>query len=361
MLKKSVALVLCFVLASCATPPGVPRGASVGFDHLEGPVWSWRRTLEHGCADWSATQQWAVTQLSVDRAKCEGGPGLSYQTGVDYLVFQNYAPLLQGELTARLTFDSQGQAAWRQCPFSLSSAQLQALRTIAHEALARATTDAERRTFTRIDELLAATDGAALVSGQFGCTDEMAQTNQRLGVSPRVDTWWNTSTAVVPCDNLPAGAVTAVPPPFDQYLELVCTQAGQALAPVDGYRWIFETGYVWRVQSTNFRSPAPSDHFVRLIADPLSEAEAASLRDELTNSIRFRRLTGGAEPSAVERTIIRLSVQRSWGGVSQIYLFVPPQGASREANVLGMDCGNADCRPIYRNTLFFTVTPSPDG
>jgi hypothetical protein len=40
------------------------------------------------------------------------------------------------------------------------------------------------------------------------------------------------------CSRAPVGKVVPIPPPFDQWLVLVCTQDGQALVPVDGEAWV---------------------------------------------------------------------------------------------------------------------------
>lgn len=59
------------------------------------------------------------------------------------------------------------------------------------------------------------------------------------------------------------------------------------------------------------------------MSDPIVEAELASLRNELEEVARFPQASGyTSEPPVSDRTIIRLSVQKSWGGRAQIYLLI---------------------------------------
>ncbi len=176
MLKKSVAaLLLCLGLVCCAAPAGVPRGANVEFNPVAGPSgleWSWQRRVEHGCVDFTAAdldlpELSLSVRLSVDPARCGGpertfvrctpcGPGFLY-IGDNYMFFQNY----YSWTTEHSHLGS-----------SLSPEQLAALRIVASEALAEATTDLERRTVEHIDQILAATDGAALITAQHGCAPD---------------------------------------------------------------------------------------------------------------------------------------------------------------------------------------------
>jgi hypothetical protein len=97
---------------------------------------------------------------------------VSYSSVSDFLVFKDYWTWTQDEYGNLMVFDSEGMISEiRPCPHMLPTEQISALRVLAQEALAEATTDAERRVLARVDERLAATDGAALASGQEGCTD----------------------------------------------------------------------------------------------------------------------------------------------------------------------------------------------
>lgn len=182
--KSIAALFLLIALASCATPAHVPPGATVGFNPVDGSLWSWTRRLEHGCASWTAgtaVTAWYKVRLSVDPVNCREGPGLSYQAwadgpyqsygGLDQIVFLNYWPWTPEDERNGMIFDSNGMwVGVRPCPHTLSPEQISALRVVAQEARARARNESEARTLDDIDQRLAATDGAALKSGQDGCT-----------------------------------------------------------------------------------------------------------------------------------------------------------------------------------------------
>ena len=133
-------------------------------------VWKWTQSLPSGCVAWMAKADWAAVELSVDRRQCEDGPGLAYDTIEDYLLFRNYWPWPLDQ--PFVTFDSHGMVKdFLPCPHALTEKQIGAMRAVAHEALASAATEPERRTLGRIDERLAATRGAALASRQSGCAD----------------------------------------------------------------------------------------------------------------------------------------------------------------------------------------------
>lgn len=181
MLKLLVAIVVPFLvggLSGCA-PAGIPAGASRHWDLKSSFYWTWTRSSDHGCSAWMAKDSWATVQLIVE-SECEGrrdlgyleGRGVSYSSVSDFLVFKDYWPWTQHEYHNLIVYDSEGMTSEiRPCPHVLPPEQISALRVLAQEALAEATTDAERRVLARVDERLAATDGAALASGQEGCTD----------------------------------------------------------------------------------------------------------------------------------------------------------------------------------------------
>ncbi len=182
MLKKSIALLaLSIGLGSCAPSlPGVPSGASANYDWYNGHfTYTWRQTLRTGCAAWMATETYADVQLVLG-SRCEGpreqrridGRGVSYFSVEDFLVFHGYWSWTEDEYFHLIEYDSRGMTSRiLPCPHSLSPEQLNELHALAQEALGTATTEAERRVLTRIIERLAATNGAALASGQEGCTD----------------------------------------------------------------------------------------------------------------------------------------------------------------------------------------------
>ena len=186
--------------ASAAGVPGVPPDASARWDMYSGyKTYRWERTLQTGCASWVMTDldlmgQIAAVHLSEGPANCDDGPGVAYQTPTDYLVFKNYWPWPLGQSVVAV---ANGEiTGYLPCPHALSPEQIGRLRAVAQEANARATTDAERRTLTRIDQLLAATDGGALASGQQGCTDLPLTID--AGVDRTQDTWRGTQRVARP-------------------------------------------------------------------------------------------------------------------------------------------------------------------
>lgn len=184
MFRRSKSFVLMTVLTALpccapAPPAGIPNGADAEQTLKGGWIWRWERTLQLGCAAWIAKESWANVRLVVDSG-CkelhrEGSAdvrGVSYSSVSDHLIFQGYWPWKEGDHFDLMVFDDAGMISdIHSCPHAISPEQIDALRSIAQEALAEAETDAERRVLTRIDGRLAATNGAALASGQAGCTD----------------------------------------------------------------------------------------------------------------------------------------------------------------------------------------------
>lgn len=148
------------------------------------------------------------------------------------------------------------------------------------------------------------------------------------------------------CSVLPASAVRAVPAPFDTYMDLVCTHAGQALRPKPGFQFLFREGpmYLTALNPATPQRMGPSEHFTALRVDPLSEAEAAALRADLHTIM--------SNPVIDASTIIRMREETSTGAIKQIYLLIP----TGPGPVVGMECVH-DCRPIRDDPWFFTIQP----
>jgi hypothetical protein len=152
----------------------------------------------------------------------------------------------------------------------------------------------------------------------------------------------------LPCDGLPASAVRSVPAPFDAYLDLVCTKAGQAIKAKPGFVFEFKEGRFY-LNALNPDHPdqfSLTTHYTALINAPLSEAEAAGLRADLH--------TIADNPVIDASTILRLRIDTSTGAKKQIYLLIPTNGGT----VLGMECVK-DCKPIAEDPWFFAI--EPDG
>jgi hypothetical protein len=142
-----------------------------------------------------AKDRWANVQLILD-SPCEGdreegfleGRGISYFSSSDFLVFHGFWRWSQEEYFDLIEFDSEGMTSnIRPCPHSLLPEQLDELRVLAQEALEATTTDGERRMISRVVERLSVVNGAALASGQGGCTD--LPPDWFRGERPRQDPW----------------------------------------------------------------------------------------------------------------------------------------------------------------------------
>lgn len=203
MLKNSiVALALCLVTLGCASP-GVPAGASVEYNPTtrSGFTRSWRRTVDGGCANFNSEDGALAVRLSIDPTKCRGparadancddecGPGLLYFSD-NYIVVQGFWPWTTDDMTNGMIFDANGM--WqgvRPCPHSLTPDQYAAMRHVAQGAVAQATTEPERQTLQRIDQVLAASTNVTMQSGQLGCMlrDNGFSPQQGLAASPQAN------------------------------------------------------------------------------------------------------------------------------------------------------------------------------
>lgn len=176
MLRISVVIVVCLAAASCA-PPGVPSGSSWEYELKVGSVWHWQRTLASGCASWTATSDWASVHLSADSANCVAGRGVTFFTGSDALIFENYWP-------------NPGHSGGNPCPHQLSATQIAELGPLTEEALAASVTAAERRILHRVKQRLGNVDGAALMTDVLGwCSDLTPEDYGPAGSTRRQDTW----------------------------------------------------------------------------------------------------------------------------------------------------------------------------
>ena len=183
---------------SPAPPADIPRDAKAHWSLKGGDYWTWIYRVENGCVAWMAKPDWADVQVVVE-SRCEGqrelgyleGKGLGYSSVSDYLHFRGYWPWTSKMWSDMLEFDDEGMLAGgniHPCPYALTQDQIEAMRVVAAEALSAATTDGERRMLTRVVERLAATNGQALSSSQFGCTDRPLDPTKRA-TAKEVDPW----------------------------------------------------------------------------------------------------------------------------------------------------------------------------
>ena len=202
-MPRLIALLLFLVLSTglfgCVrTPESIPRDAERSWSLKSDFIWTWSDNLTHGCVVWMAKSDWADVQILVE-TQCEGrrvegyleGKGLGYFSGTDYLLFRGYWPWTSKMWSDMLQFDDEGMLTGdniHPCPFSLSQDQIDKMRVVVKEALAKTLTKGERRMLNRVDERLAATDGAALSSSQAGCTDQPLDLAKRASAVD-VDPW----------------------------------------------------------------------------------------------------------------------------------------------------------------------------
>lgn len=188
---RLVLLLLVCGLSACTpvdTPTGIPTSATPHWSLKGGFHWTWTQKLESGCAYWMAKESWVAVEILVN-AKCErksnqtAGRGISYFSVEDHLTFNGYWPWSQDDYFNLIEFDGDGMIInVRPCPHSLSAQQINEMKVVAHQALAAAQTDGERRVLARIKRRLAALDGRSLASSQSGCTDYNARVEN-------VDVW----------------------------------------------------------------------------------------------------------------------------------------------------------------------------
>lgn len=149
---------------------------------------------------------------------------------------------------------------------------------------------------------------------------------------------------------LPAGAVTALPAPFDKYMTLTCTRTGQALKPVDGYQWVFPfvgNRTMWlTANSPDGKDLVPGTHFTTLSVEMPDGDRLKTFKDEMSRMLN--------SPLVYQSTILRLAEVTSNGEHKEIYLLIPPESA--KANVLGIECVE-DCIPMEQEPWLFIVTP----
>ena len=181
-------------LAGCA-PANVPSTASPHWSLKDGFYWTWSRPAVGGCVSWLATKEWASVQATLD-IPCEkfergGGAhqrGLYYFTVLDDIDFKGYWPWSAEICSQQIVYDNKGMIAEiLPCPYRLSDDQIEELMTFIGEPQAKAFTDGEKRTLSRIKERLGQVKGDALSSSQFGCTDRARRDSG--GHRMRFDAW----------------------------------------------------------------------------------------------------------------------------------------------------------------------------
>ena len=158
----------------------------------------------------------------------------------------------------------------------------------------------------------------------------------------------------IPCDRLPfpAGAVTAVPAPFDRYMRLKCYEVlGQGLGPVENFHWADRLGHGIGLSSTSAAgSPDasgqrrfPFSWYSQLVPLVPSPAEQQALRTDLKQAIAPRYLTG---------SILELKATTSNAEEKRIYLIVPDTKPGPPQWLVGLECNGACFRDDPQPLIF---------
>ncbi len=142
-----------------------------------------------------------------------------------------------------------------------------------------------------------------------------------------------------PCSQAPRAAVIAVPAPFDQYMRVVCTKNGHALAPVEGSHWVFPDGTSGMLPALNPDSKivGPAAYFTALTNAPLSAAETAAFRAKLQPYVK--------NPTLLNAVVLRLEVDTSTAVHKQEYFLVNRDASGAMTGALDVECFN-DCNPM---------------
>jgi hypothetical protein len=143
----------------------------------------------------------------------------------------------------------------------------------------------------------------------------------------------------VPCNQGPSAAVLVVPAPFNAFMQVICTNEAEALAPVDGYHWVFPDGTnsVLPALNPNVAITGLAAYFTKLTNAPLTAAQAtaflANLKPYMNN------------PSLMTAEVERLEVDTSTGLHKQEYLLVTHDATGARTGALVVECFN-DCTPM---------------
>jgi hypothetical protein len=144
---------------------------------------------------------------------------------------------------------------------------------------------------------------------------------------------------ILPCNQGPPAAVLVVPAPFDAFMHVICTNEAEALAPVDGYRWVFPDGTngLLPALNPNMAVTGLAAYFTKLTNAPLTAAQAAAFRAKLKPYMK--------NPSLMTAEVERLEVDTSTGLHKQEYLLVTHDASGARTGALVVECFN-DCTPM---------------
>jgi len=143
----------------------------------------------------------------------------------------------------------------------------------------------------------------------------------------------------VPCSQGPQAAVLVVPAPFNAFMQVICTNQAEALAPVTGYHWVFPDGTsgVLPALNPNVAVSGLAAYFTKLTNAPLTAAEAAAFRTKLAPYMK--------NASLMTAEVERLEVDTSTALHKQEYLLVMHDASGARTGALVVECTN-DCNPM---------------
>jgi hypothetical protein len=182
-------------------------------------------------------------------------------------------------------------------------------------------------------------------------TSSQAQTSPS---GPQADRSTSGHNNIIPCDSLPAGAVRAVPAPFDRYMQFKCFEAlGQGLGPVENFHWADPRGFGMGLSATsaagrpdaNGQMQFPFSWYTQLVPVALSPKEQQALRTDFRQAITPRFLVGA--------TILELKAVTSNAEQKRIYLIVPDTKPGPPKWLLGFECNGACYRDDRQPMTFF--------
>jgi hypothetical protein len=141
---------------------------------------------------------------------------------------------------------------------------------------------------------------------------------------------------IVPCETISPDAVTAVPPPFDAYMQLLCyVPSGQALQPTDGAHWTDGNSNFGLTAMDDRPGPNGQPRLARawytaLTPREISPANEAALRQVLAQAVQPQFVNGAR--------IIELDASTSAGQVKQEFIITPADPAATHGIKLLMEC-----------------------
>jgi hypothetical protein len=144
---------------------------------------------------------------------------------------------------------------------------------------------------------------------------------------------------ILPCNQGPSAAVLVVPAPFNAFMRVICTNETEALAPLDGYHWVFPNGTngLLPALNPNMAVTGLGAYFTKLTNAPLTAAQAAAFRAKLKPYMK--------NPSLMTAEVERLEVDTSTGLHKQEYLLVMHNASGARTGALVVEC-LSDCNPM---------------